>query len=205
VHILTDAQVEGVELDRGRVSGVRLLDGRRLASERVVLAAGAWAGQLGTLVGSPLALTPRRRHLVLLRGEHLPGPDTPVVWRVDEPVYYRPHPGGVLASPCDETEHEPGVPACDDSVIAGLSSQLEQLAPKVAVSSIERSWACLRTASSDGDPVVGPDGRVKGLYWCAGLGGRGMTCGTATGELLARVMLGLAHPLARPLAPDRFL
>lgn len=205
VHIHTDAHVEAVDLERSRVAGVRLRDGRRVASERVVLAAGAWAGPLGMDAGSPLMLTPRRRHLVQLRGEQLPGPETPVVWRVDEAVYYRPHAGGVLASPCDETEHEPGVPECDESVVASLQSKLQRLAPKLAASSIERSWACLRTASSDGEPAVGPDAKVKGLYWCAGLAGRGMTCGTAAGELLARVMLGLAHPLARPLAPERFV
>jgi D-arginine dehydrogenase len=205
VHIVTGAQVEAIEVERTRVAGVRLDDGRRLPSERVVLAAGAWAGQLGKGAGSSLALTPRRRHLVQLRGEQLPGPETPVAWRIDEPVYYRPNAAGVLASPCDETAHEPGLPACDDSVVASLTGKLEQLSPRVATGTVERSWACLRTASDDGELTVGPDGRVKGLYWCAGLGGRGMTCGTAAGELLARIMLGLAHPLTRPLAPERFL
>jgi len=206
VHIATGARVEAVELARTRVAGVRLRDGRHLPSERVVLAAGAWAAELGRTAGSPLALTPHRRHLVQLRGEQLPGPQTPVVWRVDEPVYYRPEAGGILASPCDETPTEPGVPACDDSVVASLSAKLQRLAPKLAsASTVERGWACLRTVSSDGDLTVGPDGRVKGLYWCAGLGGRGMSCGTAAGELLARTMLGLAHPLARPLSPERFL
>jgi D-arginine dehydrogenase len=206
VHIATGARVESVEVARKRVAGVVLSDGRRLPSERVVLAAGAWAAQLGKAAGSQLALASQRRHLVQLCGEQLPGPQTPVAWRVDEPVYFRPEAGGILASPCDETPAEPGLPACDDAIVAGLSNKLQRLAPKVAAhGTIERSWACLRTFSRDGELAVGADGRIKGLYWCAGLGGRGMSCGAAAGELLARTMLGLAHPLARPLSPERFL
>jgi len=206
VHIATGARVESVEVARKRVAGVVLSDGRRLPSERVVLAAGAWAAQLGKAAGSPLTLTPHSRHLVQLRGEQLPGAQTPVAWRIDEPVYFRPEAGGILASPCDETPAEPGPPACDDAVVAGLASKLQRLAPRVAAhGTIERSWACLRTVSRDGELTVGADGRIKGLYWCAGLGGRGMSCGAAAGELLARSMLGLAHPLARPLSPERFL
>jgi D-arginine dehydrogenase len=206
VRIATTAAVERLVVERGRVAGVSLADGRRLQSERVVLAAGAWAGPLGKAAGSALELTPFRRHLVHMSGEHMPARLGAVVWRVDEPVYFRPEAGGLLASPCDETPHAPGVPEADASLLPGLNERLERLAPTVTQGAkVERAWACLRTMSADRELTVGPDGRVKGLYWCAGLGGRGMTTGAAAGELLARTMLGLAHPLARPLSPERFL
>jgi glycine/D-amino acid oxidase-like deaminating enzyme len=205
VQVVTDARVAAVERASERVSGVRLDDGRRIQSDRVVLAAGAWAGALGKAAGSSLALTPMRRHLVELAGDALPGPASSVAWRVDEPVYYRPSAGGLLASPCDETPAPVGEPETDPAVVASLGPALARLAPSFASqATVQRSWACLRTVTDDRELAVGPDARVKGLYWCAGLGGRGMTCGTAAGELLARTMLGLAHPLTRPLSPERF-
>jgi D-arginine dehydrogenase len=63
----------------------------------------------------------------------------------------------------------------------------------------------LRTVAEDRELVAGPDTRVAGLFWLAGLGGRGMTCGVAAGELLARLMVGLPHPLMRNLAPSRLI
>jgi D-arginine dehydrogenase len=86
-----------------------------------------------------------------------------------------------------------------------LFHKLESLAPGLADAEVRRVWACLRTMSEDRELVVGPDPRVSGLFWLAGLGGRGMTCGVAAGELLARVMVGLPHPLMRNLAPARLI
>ncbi|MDB4989555.1 MAG: dependent oxidoreductase [Myxococcaceae bacterium] len=205
VHIETASRVEQIEVERTRVTGVRLTDGRRIRSERVVLAAGAWASLLGKEAGSAVELTPYRRHLVQMKGRYMPSRQSPVAWRIDEPVYFRPDAGGILASPCDETPFAPCLPPTDESATLGLNERLERLAPNITKgATVERTWACLRTMSSDREPIVGPDGRIKGLYWCAGLGGRGMTCAAAAGELLARTMLGLAHPLARPLGAERF-
>ncbi|MFT3756500.1 MAG: FAD-dependent oxidoreductase [Pseudoxanthomonas sp.] len=79
------------------------------------------------------------------------------------------------------------------------------MAPGLALGRVQRSWACLRTMTDDREPAVGEDPRLKGLYWLVGLGGRGMSCGVAAGELLARSVVGLSHPLARPLAVSRLL
>lgn len=205
VRVVSGVEVAALQLEHGRATGVRLCDGRVVHGERVVLAAGAWAASLGAEAGSTLALTPLRRHLVHLVGPDMPPRDSPVTWRVDDPTYFRPEAGGVLASPCDEEPFEPCVPPSDTAAIEALAMRLDALAPRLLqTASVRRMWACLRTMSSDRELVVGADRRVPGLYWCAGLGGRGMTCGTAAGELLARTMLGLPHPLARTLSPERF-
>ncbi len=206
VRIETSAPVAAIESERGKVAGVQLLHGPRVASERVVLASGAWAGKLGRVAGSRLTLTPLRRHLVYLVGRNMPTWRAPVVWRVDAPhIYCRPEAGGLLASPCDETPFEPCIPPSDPHALEALATRLERFAPKVLESaSVRRTWACLRTMTEDRELAVGADGRVAGLYWCAGLGGRGMSCGAAAGELLARALLGLSHPLLRALSPERF-
>lgn len=205
VRIERNVRVTHIETKKSRVTGVSLADGSHVRCERTVIAAGAWAGGLGQTLGAPLELTPLRRHLVKLVGEELPGWQTPAVWRVDDPVYYRPEAGGVLASPCDETPWEPGVPPASASALESLSDKLSALAPALSNTRVQRSWACLRTMATDREPAIGEDPRVRGLYWLAGLGGRGMTCGVAAGELLARDVLGLSHPLARALSVGRLL
>jgi D-arginine dehydrogenase len=204
VQIVANARVASVDVARGQVTGVQLED-RSVRTERVVLAAGAWNGVLGHTAGSELELKALRRNLVQLKGEPLPGWHTPVVWRVDAPIYFRPEAGGVLASPCDEVESEPGTPEADAEALSSVLAQLAKVAPSIAeTAELDRAWACLRSFTSDREPAVGNDPKLRGLYWCAGLGGRGMTIGAAVGELLARTMLGLAHPLSRPLGLERF-
>ena len=205
-RIFTSSRVSSIDLKKGRVVGVQLDDGRSITCERVVLAAGAWAGALAEQTRAPLELTALRRHLVLLGGEHMPRWNTPVVWRVDDsPTYFRPEAGLLLASPCDETPWQAGIPSVDPAALEQLALKLENLAPELAGADVRRVWACLRTMTSDREPAVGGDPRVQGLYWLAGLGGRGMTCGVAAGELLARTMVGLPHPLLRNLAPSRLV
>lgn len=205
VRVAVNTRVRSLLVKRGRMLGVKLEDGRTLSADRVVLASGAWAGQLGQAAGSHLTLTPFRRHLAQLVGGHMPERRSPVVWRLDEAVYFRPEAGGVLASPCDEVSFEACEPPSDPDALHGLAERLGRLAPRIAAgAAVKRTWACLRTFTEDRELAVGPDAQVKGLYWCAGLGGRGMTCGVAAGELIARALVGLAHPLTRALTPERF-
>ncbi len=86
----------------------------------------------------------------------------PSWWRVDSPVYFRPEAGGILASPCDETPWEPGIPETSPAALESLASKLSELAPALANARVQRSWACLRTMAEDREPVIGSDPRVQG-------------------------------------------
>lgn len=174
---------------------------RALATPKLVLAGGAWNESLGALLDAPLGLVPLRRHLALLETRSVDS-DGPVVWRLDDEVYFRPESGGVLASPCDETKWPAsGTVPTDAGALARLGELLSTLAPSLAGAQVRRAWGCLRTFAPDRELVAGADSRVNGLFWCAGLGGRGMSCGLALGEVVAASVLGRTHPLAATLAP----
>jgi D-arginine dehydrogenase len=184
--------------------------GGDFSAPKLVLAGGAWSAALGALAGAPLPVTALRRHLALLEapdGGAGPGADDAVVWRLEagREVYYRPESGGALASPCDEEVWEPGdgeVPT-DTAALAKLGELLGDFAPTLGQARVRRAWGCLRTFAPDREFVAGADERLPGLYWCAGLGGRGMTCGLALGELVAASVLGTPHPLHHALRPSR--
>jgi glycine/D-amino acid oxidase-like deaminating enzyme len=171
-----------------------------LRAGQLVLAAGAWNGALGARLGAQMTLRPLRRHLALLEAgdEAARGP---VVWRFgDDEAYFRPESGGVLASPCDETEWtaEAQVPV-DAHALASLGERLTTLAPTLAHAQVRRAWACLRTFTPDRSFLAGADPLVPGLFWCAGLGGRGMSCGLALGEWVATALTKRAPPRVAPL------
>lgn len=194
VRVLRDHQaVTGVELDSGEV----------LPAQAVVIAAGAWAEEVGTTLGMPLPLLPLRRHLAILEPQEPTPAGAPVVWAVDDEVYFRPESGGVLACPCDEAPCPPGVPQPTFEAMVSLGMKLDRTAPRLASCTVRRSWAGLRTFAPDRAMVVGEDPRLTGLFWLAGLGGHGMSAGMAAGELLACVFNGRPHPLEAALSPAR--
>ncbi|MBI4957509.1 MAG: FAD-binding oxidoreductase [Myxococcales bacterium] len=205
--------VRAICVGAGRVQGVELDDGTRVASPSVVLAAGAWSAALAAAAGVPLPLVALRRHLAQLEPERPVAPGGPVVWRLGEgETYLRPESGGLLASPCDEEPWVPGVPPAEPAIPPTAPEALERLAlllapttPGVASARVRRLWACLRTFAPDRGFVLGPDPRLTGLHWVAGLGGRGMSCCLGLGELGAALVLGEEHALAAAVAPGRLL
>jgi glycine/D-amino acid oxidase-like deaminating enzyme len=55
--------------------------------------------------------------------------------------------------------------------------------------------------------VIGPDPRLRGFAWCAGLGGHGVSTAVAVGEALADLALDGGTSLLDPAAvlPDRLV
>ncbi len=187
-----------------RVVGVSLA-GERLCADAVIVAAGAWARDLGRQAGLTLPLTPIRRHLAVLESASIVPAQQPTVWDVELETYFRPESGAVLASPCDETPWRAELPPRDPAALELLASRLAALAPALAEARVRTSWACLRTFASDRSLVVGPDPRAAGLIWVAGLGGFGMSVGPALGELAAQHATGETPAWAAPLLPARLL
>lgn len=204
-EIRTGSEVRRVVVTSDRVQGVELTDGTRIHAPVVVIAAGAWAGGLGQSCNAAMPLVPLRRHLVQLAPTQPLACDHPIVWRLEEEVYFRPESGGVLASPCDEEVHAPAEPATDPRALEQLATKLTTLAPRLSSAAVRRSWACLRTFAPDRELIAGADPRVQGLYWLGALGGRGMSVAVAVGELVADVIAGRPHHLAEHLSPSRLM
>jgi D-arginine dehydrogenase len=203
--IRTNACVTRLLSENARIHGVALADGSEIQTGSVVIAAGAWGNELAASCGTALPLSPVRRHLVQLEpsaGATLPD-GHPIVWRLDDEVYYRAESRGVLASPCDAAPWPACDPPADAAALEMLARKLARTAPMLASAKVRRYWACLRTFAPDRELVVGADPRIAGLYWLAGLGGHGMAVAPAAGEVLAACVRGEGHALKAVLAPGR--
>jgi glycine/D-amino acid oxidase-like deaminating enzyme len=185
-------EVAGIVTDDGRVTGVQLAEGR-LAADAVVLAAGAWSAELAARVGAPIPLVPLRRSLVQTAAHALSSPDHPWCWVDDEGVYVRPESGGWLISGCDEAvETHLAVPSRGPVEAEGRAlalHKLQQWFPALGDATPRGGWTGLRTFAPDRRPVLGLDPAVPGLWWAAGLGGFGVSCGLAAGEAVAAWLL----------------
>ncbi|MDH2429925.1 FAD-dependent oxidoreductase [Sphaerisporangium sp. TRM90804] len=94
VRIVTGAEVTGVDVRDGRVSGVRVGE-QRIATGTVVDAAGAAAGEVGRLAGAHVPVVPIKHQYVVTPPFGVPAA-TPTVRDPDNIVYFREEAGGVL-------------------------------------------------------------------------------------------------------------
>jgi len=207
VSVRFGQRVTGIEVREGRVVSVRTADSE-LDASAVVVASGAWAGEVAGLAGSrSVPIEARRRHLfrATLTSPRAPTPFVPTqfVWDEESGVYFKPEGDRWLVSPCDATPHPAGVPEVDAEKQELVAAKLERRFGALGDWAVGPGWACLRTFAPDERPVIGPDACVRGLFWVAGLGGHGVTASWAVGRFAAEVFLGVRAP--GPFDPYRFV
>ena len=157
----------------------------------VVNAAGAWADAVAeTLGATPLGIRPYRRTIVQIRTDPAPPADLPLVIDAAERFYFKPEAGGRLwLSPHDESAS----PACDcaaEELDVALAVDRFEKVVDWRVVRVEHSWAGLRSFAPDRLPVLGYDGEVEALFWCAGQGGFGIQTAPAVARLAVALLLG---------------
>lgn len=198
----TRLQTEG-----DRVMGVETSMGL-FEAEVVVMAGGGWAATLAAASGYPIPLIPHRRHLLVTNPLPQVDPGWPVVWSQGDEFYFRPESGGLLMCACDTVAVRPEEGQTTDSAeVERIALKAARWLPSLGNAGVARAWAGMRTLAPDQRFVIGPDPRVSGLHWVAGLGGHGMTCAPALGQLAAEwIAEGTSrHPAAKALLPARLV
>ncbi len=208
VEMRSRCQVRQLLSDGKRIIGVETAAGPIMA-EQVVLATGGWAGLLPQQLQLPLSFAVCRRHLVVTAADQAVNPHAPVVWNVGaDEFYFRPESGGLLVSACDHVEVPPTEGEVLDRDILPLAAEKAlRWLPGLPDAAFANAWAGMRTFSSDNRFVIGPDPRLEGLLWVAGLGGHGITCSYGVGQIAADWILNRQseHPSAQALHPRRLL
>ncbi len=188
-EVRTGCRVLSIETRNGRVTELKTNRGR-IRAETVVDAAGAWAGGVACSAGlDPIPLRPCRRHIFFTGPLPWVDPGWPFVWFVGAEIYARPDAGGLLLSPCDQTDHPPGLPPVDPKMRREIVRIAARSMPALAGLPLRDGQAGLRTLTPDGRFAIGSDPRLRGFFWVAGLGGHGVTTSHAVGRLAAEAIL----------------
>lgn len=163
---------------------------------RVVLAAGAWVGQISGS-GFAGAVTPARGQLVSYSSTPLRhvayGPHGYVVPRGDHTI------GG-------STMENVGFDAATTTAgIKKVRAASEEICPPLARSGEPRSWAGLRPVTPDMLPIIGIDSGRPSLLYACGHSRNGVLMAPLTGDIIADLVTGtpLSHDLSQ-FRPDRF-
>ena len=181
----------------GRVTGVRTSAGD-IAAEVVVLAAGAWSGALVDSASRPRALetSPAKGQMMLLRAA--PGSLRHMVLASGQYLVPR-RDGRILAGSTVEAA------GFDKSVtsrgLASIASSVTRMAPGLADTPVELTWAGLRPDTPDHLPVIG---EVRpGLLAATGHFRSGIMLAPVTAEIVREILDGAPQRDLAPFAPAR--
>jgi glycine/D-amino acid oxidase-like deaminating enzyme len=208
-----EAEVTSVESGGGRVTGVRLASGTRVASPVVVNAAGAWAGRLAKSAGLSVPIEPLRQMLFRCDLPHTWPYRFPVVidpggvhWRHNDPMH-----GGdadaitVALTNWDETPGE-NFEADDSRWTREFYPALVKRLPALRDVRNVTGWAGLYEMTPDHNPVFGEHPALAGFVFANGFSGHGLMMSPASARIVSEwVRLGRSETFDVSLfAPDRF-
>ena len=183
--------VESVEHDGSSIGGVRLVDGRRIATERVVNAAGPRAAQVAAMAGLELPVHPRKRCVYHFDCRQRLGPAPLTI--APSGVYFRPEGESWIAG-YSPREGEPDPDTLDLEVDRArfddfVWPELASLVPAFESVRLLDAWAGHYEVNTvDHNAVIGPHPQLPGFLFANGFSGHGLQQAPAVGRGLAELI-----------------
>jgi glycine oxidase len=195
--------VDAISSSGGRVDGVVLADGTKVAADMVVLAAGAWSRSIGGLVAELRPpVRPIKGQMIALAMDLSAPLLNHVLWAPG--AYLVPRRDGRLL--VGATVEEKGFDA--QLTAGGLLTLLEaawRVLPAVEELPIAETWVGHRPGSRDDAPILGA-GPLPGLIYATGHHRNGILLTPITADAIARLVLeGETDPIIAPFGLERFL
>ena len=203
-------------LDDGRVTGVTLDDGREVAADAVLVAAGPWTPRLVDPTGAWQPMHPTYGVTLQLRltdgvPAHVVEEDAveeinradaataQAARAADEGVDDPPSLFSVASAAGISTLGSTFLPEEPDParIEPLLLRRAERWMPSIADADVVERRMCARPQSVDGRPFIGPVRDVAGLFVCTGHGPWGISTGPASAAMAARAILD-----GTPAPPD---
>ena len=208
-QVLTGREVTAI--DRLSDGGFRVTcGGEAHAAKQLVLAAGAWCGLLGEMLGLRIPIVPVRGQMWAT--EPLPPRVFHSLSAAESPLHWKSSPGNDAVTPPElthigtrrVTRHLYGRQTRDGEIIFGGDRQMagydktvdpagtevnfghtSEILPLLSSLSISRAWAGLMPFSLDGRPIIGKIPQMENLYIVSGLASSGFGRGPMAGKLIA--------------------
>jgi len=191
VELREHCPVTGFIQENGQIRGVTTAGGE-IRAERVVLAAGAWSGELLKTLGLELPVEPVKGQMILYKcaEDFLP---SMVLAKGRYAIPRRD--GHVLVGSTLEYAGFDKTPTAD--ALESLKASAEELLPALRDAEVVGHWAGLRPGSPEGIPFIGELASHPGLWLNCGHFRNGLVLAPASCQLLADLMLG-REPIIDP-------
>ena len=200
VEIHSQQPVQGFVQEGGRVVGVRTAT-REFRADQVVLAAGAWSGELLGTLGLQLPVEPVRGQMILFK---CPADFLPSMVLAGRRYAIPRRDGHILVG--STLEYCGFDKSTTEEALDSLRATAAKLLPELANAPVVGHWAGLRPGSPDGIPYIGELHSHPGLWLNCGHFRNGLVLAPASCRLLADLMLGREPSIDPiPYAPDQRL
>jgi sarcosine oxidase, subunit beta len=205
VLVATEAGATNVE----RRAGSFLVHTPKGAVETPVLvnACGAWAPEVGRMVGVEIPIQPIRRQMTVTTPLPEVPSDFPFTIFFDESLYFHREGAGILTGQSNRDE-TPGYKLDVDTEWETVHFEHAMARfPLLENAGVLSRWAGLYEVTPDAQAIFGRVPTVEGFYIMAGFSGHGFMHGPAAGLLMAEEVLdGKAHTIdIEPFRYERFL
>ncbi|MEJ2556475.1 MAG: FAD-binding oxidoreductase [Anaerolineae bacterium] len=205
-RLFTDTKVVDIRTLGERVTAVETDQGV-VQTPVVVNACGAWAAQIGRMVGVDIPIEPIRRQIVVTTPiPELPS-DFPFVIFFHEALYFHREGEGILTGKSNPDESVGYRLSVDPEWEMVHMDEAMVRMPALEKAGLLSHWAGLYEVTPDAHPILGRIPTLEGFYAMAGFSGHGFMHGPMVGLLMAEEILdGHAHTVdIAPFRYDRFL
>jgi glycine/D-amino acid oxidase-like deaminating enzyme len=209
--VLEGTPVREVIVRKGRVAGVRLRNGKTIATERVMLASGNWTVVLAAHVGVRLPIRFVKGQVAILRRPAGFGAAPKIHFDFYGNTYSRPEGDkDVLAGYMDTDprktvrEHELKDDSVPSATVRDLRKRLAKRFPVMEKAQPRGGWAGVYDVTPDSYPIVDRVG-PEGLFVAVGFSGHGFKLSPEVGRLLSGYLAADRRPKElEPLRASRF-
>jgi sarcosine oxidase, subunit beta len=207
VRLWLNAQVTGIDVDKGKITGVRTTRGD-VSTSTVVNAAGPWASIVAEMAGQQLPVAPLRRQIVKTqRCDFLPV-KFPMFIDLSTGFHFRREGEAILLAWADDEETYGLKTAFTPEFIEKILMHAVERVPQFADLPVNprQCWAGMYEVSPDHHAIIGPSPDIKGLYYANGFSGHGVMHSPATGRIVSdQILHGRCEVIdATPLRVERF-
>lgn len=194
-------QGDVVGFERGEaMRAVLLKDGRRIAADEVVIAAGVHSAELAKMLGEPIPLETERGYHTQIMAPGIAMKHS-IIWPA-RAFMVTPTAGGIRVG---GTVEMAGIDAAPDYRRSKVTvKRAKEALPNLKCEDFTE-WMGHRPALPDTVPIMSRSARTRGLYYATGHGHLGLTYAATNARLMADLITGTRPPIdMTPYRVDRF-
>ncbi len=179
IEILENCTVNTLRQIGNKIIGVETVEKGFLASEFVVVAAGAWSARLFNTVNATITIKPVRGQMISFITQ--PGLISRIILANHHYVIPRRDGCVLVGSTVEDVGFNKNT---TNNALQDLKYAAFNIIPRLTDYSIEQHWAGLRPGSTNGIPFIGQHPQIEGLYINSGHFRNGIILGLASAQLL---------------------
>ncbi len=196
-------KVIGMEFRENKVTKIRFARGEEIACQHVIVATGAWTGDIEAMLDLSSPVVPQRGQILSLKQ---PVPPLPLLRHIifGEAIYLAPKNDGtiVVGATKEDVGFEKQLTA---GGVAWLLTTALRLLPGLAGATIDQMWAGLRPKTPDNLPILGKAPNWQNVTLAVGHGSIGIALSAITGRSIAEVVTtGNVPQMLVPFSVERF-